>query len=195
MSDQAQSVVSAQSPMVNVELAVSSDALTIKEIPFLGHVNLRGRTDNADFMQAAESVLGGALPTNANTCVTHGDNTVLWYGPDEWLVITAKEKQTELVDAMRAVLVDTFAAVTDISGGNTVVEVSGRAARELLAKGTPLDLHPSVFSVGQCAQTVFAHASMALYPVDEEPTFRIIIRRSFSDYLATWMVDAAQEFI
>lgn len=192
MPNQAQS---AQSPMVNVDLAIASEVLTIKEIPFLGHVNLRGAIDNTDFMAAAEKVLGGALPLESNTFFKHGDNCILWCGPDEWLILTQPDQQTVLVEAMRAAIGDTFAAVTDVSGGNTVLEISGSAAGDFIAKGTPLDLHPSVFSVGHCAQTVFAHAGMTIYLVDDEPTFRIVIRRSFSDYLATWILDAAQEFV
>lgn len=185
---------SAQSPLINVELAVASQALTINEIPFLGYVNLRGVSDNTEFMAATERVLAGALPVAPNTCVNHNGNTILWYGPDEWLILTKPDQQLALVESMRAALGDTFAAVTDVSGGNTALEIRGSAARDFLAKGTPLDLHPSVFSVGQCAQTVLAQAGMTVYLIDDKPTFRIVIRRSFSDYLGAWVLDAAQEF-
>ena len=130
-------------------------------------------------------MLGGDLPVDNNTFVSIGDYTVLWYGPDEWLIITREDQQSGLVDALRSALGDIFAAVTDVSGGNTVIEVRGDGARELLVKGTPIDLHPSMFAVGQCAQTVFAHAGMAIYQYDDAPCYRLIIRRSFADYLAT----------
>ena len=66
--------------------------------------------------------------------------------------------------------------------------------RDLLAKGCPVDLHPSVFDVGQCAQSHLAKAPILLRQVDREPTFEIIVRRSFADYFWTWLEDAAAEY-
>ena len=36
-----------------------------------------------------------------------------------------------------------------------VLHLSGAPVREVLAQGCPLDLHPSVFGAGQCAQSHF----------------------------------------
>lgn len=188
----------AQSPMINLEfdkLDSGSKILNIRERPFQGHVNLRGRPDNEKFMRAAQTVLELDLPLEANTTVSNTKLTILWYGPDEWLILTKENKQQALLEKLRESLASTFAAVTDNSGGNTVLEVSGTAARDFLSKGTTIDLHPSVFKVGDCAQTVLAHAGMTIYQYSDAPEFGVIIRRSFSDYLGTWLLDAAREFL
>ena len=64
-------------------------------------------------------------------------------------------------------------------------------AAEVLAGGCALDLHPSVFPPGSCAQTLLARAQVILYRTDEH-TFRILVRPSFADYLRAWLRDATE---
>ncbi|MES9902276.1 MAG: sarcosine oxidase subunit gamma family protein [Sedimenticola sp.] len=33
-----------------------------------------------------------------------------------------------------------------------------------------------------------------LHLVDQAPVFELVVRRSFSDYLGIWLLDAAEEF-
>lgn len=197
MSNQELLEQQSQSPMVHIDLSqinTDPDVLSVSEEAYLGHINLRGASDNTSFMSAAQGVLGITLPTEFNTFVRTEKLTALWYGPNEWLVVTERGEQSTLIAELRQALDGVFSAVTDISGGNTVLNISGSRARDLLAKGCPMDLHPSVFAVGQCAQTVLAKAGMCVYKYAEADQFKIIIRRSFSDYLGAWMIDAAREY-
>ena len=54
--------------------------------------------------------------------------------------------------------------------------------REALAQGCPLDLHPRAFKVGQSAGSVFFKASVWLWQTGDEPTFEVLVRRSFQNY-------------
>ena len=71
--------------------------------------------------------------------------------------------------------------------------LEGSAARKILAKGCTLDLHPSVFPVGACAQSGLAKASVVLGLLGEAPTFMIVVRRSYSDYLCRWLSNAGSD--
>ncbi|WP_306171542.1 sarcosine oxidase subunit gamma, partial [Burkholderia pseudomallei] len=82
------------------------------------------------------------------------------------------------------------AAAVDVGSGYTVVEVSGARARDVLARGCPLDLHPRVFGVGQCAQSHYFKASITLVPTGDD-SYDIVVRRSFADYFCRIMLDAA----
>lgn len=189
--------LNATSPMVEIDfsqLGTKPEDLSIVEHAFLGHVNIRGSLDNENFTQTTEKVLGAPLPVEANTFVEVGDYTILWLGPNEWLVVTTSDRALGLIDELEASLGDTFSAVNDVSGGNTVLEISGDKAQAVLLKGCPLDLHQSVFSTGQCAQTVIAKTGMTLWQVDDAPIYKLIVRRSFSDYLGLWLIDAAGEY-
>ena len=114
--------------------------------------------------------------------------------PDEWLVVTPPDAQTSLAQSLESALDGVHSSVTDVTGGQTVITLSGPRARDVLAKGCPLDLHPSVLRPGDCAQTLLAKANIIIRCVDDSPSFELIVRRSFADYAALWLHDAAQEY-
>lgn len=191
------SLLSQSSPMVQVDftdLGIDASVLSIKENAFLGYVNVRGEYANPHFMSAVKHVLKIPLPITANTFSETEDKTVLWLGPNEWLVVALAANCFELVSELQTKLTNVFSAVTDVSGAYTVLEVSGNSARALLLKGSPLDLHHRVFSVGQCAQSVMAKTNVILWQTHDKPVYKIIVRRSFADYLGLWLLDAAREY-
>jgi sarcosine oxidase subunit gamma len=114
------------------------------------------------------------FPVEPNTAA--GD--VLWLGPDEWLVLGGREE--DYPDA---------AAAVDVSAGRVCLEFSGDDVENVLARGCSLDLHPSVFPPGRCAQTLLARAEVILHRTDVQ-TFRILVRPSFAPYLRAWLEDA-----
>jgi len=184
-----------QSPLAQISLEEArGSAPTIKEVPFLGYLNLRGRSSNTAFLAAVLKVLGCEPPLEANTMVESGDNRIYWLGPDEWLVITPTDQQGKVQAELKAALDGVFSSVVDNSSGLTLVEISGENAGALLATDCPLDLHPSVFGAGKCAQTRLAKSGMTIAPLRKDEGFEVIIRRSFADYLLLWLQDAAVAF-
>lgn len=167
--------------------------VTLGERAFLGHLNIRGNPSQ-EFLDAVEGAIGVGLPLESNTIVENGELTALWIGPDEWLVLTAPDTAASTNEALRDALAGRFGAVTDVSGGQTVISLRGHRARHVLAKGCTLDLHPREFGVGQCAQSYLAKASVTIRQVGDEPSFDVIVRRSFAEYLALWLRDAAMEY-
>lgn len=168
--------------------------VVISERSFLGHLNLRGDPADRAFVEGAERALGLALPIEPNT-VSGGDGKrALWLGPDEWLIVTPPDQQAAVADALTQALDGVFASITDVTGGQTVVTLSGARSRDVLAKGCSLDLHPRAFGEGRCAQTLVAGANVTLRWAGPEPSFDIIVRSSFADYLALWLHDAALEY-
>jgi sarcosine oxidase subunit gamma len=165
----------------------------LSERAMLGHINLRGNPADTAFMQGVAGVLGYELPTAPNTVAAGGDSHALWLGPDEWLLLTPTDSEVDWVKRLEQALAGCVASVNGIGGGQTVIAISGGQVRDVLAKGCPLDLHPAVFTVGQCAQTHVAKAAVLLWPRDLTG-IDVIVRRSFADYLWTWLEDAAEEY-
>jgi sarcosine oxidase subunit gamma len=87
----------------------------------------------------------------------------------------------------------TVGALVDVSGQRTILEISGPKAREVLAKGCRLDLHPRVFGAGQCAQTTYAKAPVVLVPRAGDG-YWLLVRASFAEYLAEFLIDAVAEY-
>jgi sarcosine oxidase subunit gamma len=164
------------------------------ERPFLTHINLRVDPADSEALAAIQQVLGVQLPLIPNTATAGDELLIIWLGPDEWLVLAEHDQSDALVNDLQAVLTGHVTSVVDISAGQTVIRLSGPSARQVLARGCALDLHPSVFSPGACAQTLLARAQVLLIAVDDAPTFDIVVRRSFAPYVAAWLEDSARSF-
>ena len=145
---------------------------------------------------AAAAVLGvDALPTAPSTVVDGSDVSVIWFGPQEWLTVSATRDGEDLEAALRDAVAAHGGAAVDVSAQRTSVRLHGTQARALLAKGCALDLHPRVFGPGNAAQTVLGRAGVVLVPMsDDGADYRIIVRSSFARYLVDWLIDAAEEF-
>ena len=166
----------------------------LSERPFLGHLNLRGNPADLAFLQGVERVLGFGLPLKPNTVAESRELAALWLGPDEWLLLTPPDREGAIAQALRDSLGTVFLAIVDISSGQTVINIRGNLAREVLAKGCSLDLHPRHFYPGRCAQTHIAKATVLIRQQDDTPSFDLVVRRSFAEYLALWLKDSAQEY-
>ncbi len=156
-----------------------------------GFLNLRLNPRNSQALTAAERILGQPMPLAANTFTT-GEHQVYWLGPDEWLIVTGAECVAALGSELAEALAGFHAAVNDVSGGNVELLVSGVDARTVLAKGCALDLHPREFAPGQCAQTGLGRAAVLLAAAGDPSTYAIIVRRSFSEYLCSWLANAVR---
>jgi sarcosine oxidase subunit gamma len=174
--------------------ALPATGLSLAELAVPGQINLRGQASNPAFLAAAGTVLIARLPVNPNTVQTAGDLTILWLGPDEWLILTPPGAEAGLIARLRKALGSVHAAVTDVSGNRARLRLSGPNARNVLAKGCSLDLHPRRFAPGQCAQTLIVRADAILHQIDDRPTYDIFPRRSFAEYLWMWLADAMAEY-
>jgi sarcosine oxidase subunit gamma len=87
-----------------------------------------------------------------------------------------------------------LASIADQSDGRVVLRLSGDRARDVLAKGIPVDLHPRGFRTGDVASTVVAHIGVQIQQLDDRPTFQLIALRSFAGSLWSWLAKSAAEF-
>ncbi|WP_369394929.1 sarcosine oxidase subunit gamma [Streptomyces sp. CG1] len=172
----------------------SGGAVRLAEVPFLAQVNVRVDAKSAA-AGAVGLALGLQLPLEPDTTVRTGDMTVVWLGPDEWLVMGRPGAQRDLDSRIRSAAGDEHVSVTDVSAQRTTLLVTGPRARDLLSHGCSLDLHPSAFGPGHCAQTTLARAQVVLVARDETRAgFWVLVRSSFAGYVADWLLDAAVEY-
>jgi sarcosine oxidase subunit gamma len=168
--------------------------ITVGESAQRAIVNVRGNAGDLVFNSAVKAATGADLPFAANTVSAADDVRILWLGPDEWWVVAPDPKRTELIERLRQSFTGQHAAVTDVSESRTVITMTGPAARDLLARGISLDLHPRAFGPGQCAQTGMSKANILLHQIDDTPSYEIYILKSFADYLWRWIGLVAEDF-
>jgi len=185
-----------RSPLAGLDLDVTDEVggdrpVTVVERPYLTMVSVR-LDPSSPAASAVGGLLGAELPRSCGQVTSAGAHHVLWLGPDEWLVVSTTAPRTllgGLTDAVKGV----HAAVVDVSANRTVLELSGPAARSVLEKGCPVDLHPRVFEPGMAVATTLARIPLLLWQTGPE-TYRLLPRSSFAEYVARWLLDAAREF-
>lgn len=142
--------------------------------------------------QALKSAYGASLPDNGRWSDGQAIR-FMWGGDGVWYAVSDRTTGRDLERDLKKVLGGS-AAVTDHSDGRAVARVGGARARDILAKGIPLDLHKSVFKTGQVAITHASHIGIILWQADEAPSYDIAMFRSFADSFATWFNHSAHEF-
>jgi sarcosine oxidase subunit alpha len=168
--------------------------LRIEELPFAGQLVLRGRGEDPAFADAVEAALGLALPRTPLQFVGEGARglSLQWVSPDEWLILVDRDEAEATERRLRESLAGHF-AVVNVSGGQTVLRLSGARARDVLMKSTSYDVDPRNFPVGKAVGTVFAKATVQLRRPSPE-CWELVVRRSFADYVLRWLLDAGEEY-
>lgn len=137
---------------------------------------------------ALSKALGVKLPQKPKASAASGSRMALWLGPDEWLIID--EDEADLAAALSRVRA--LHSAVDVSHRNLAIFVSGPNAEAVLNGGCPQDLSLAAFPVGACSRTVLGKAEIVLLRIDEQ-TFRVECWRSFSDYVFTFLSEAARD--
>jgi sarcosine oxidase, subunit gamma len=166
-------------------------AVGAREVAFLAQVSLRADPALAPRVRFA-------LPLEPNTWRRGGGREALWLGPDEWLVTCPAPEAAGLAGSLRDALAGVHAAITEVTDGRVAFRIAGPSARDVLAKGCPLDLHPRAFPPGSCAQSLLAKADVLIHLLDDDPercpSFDLYVARSFAHYLWMWLEDAGREY-
>ncbi|ACM38817.1 MULTISPECIES: sarcosine oxidase subunit gamma [Rhizobium/Agrobacterium group] len=85
------------------------------------------------------------------------------------------------------------AFLVDQSHGRTLIRISGAPVRNVLAKGTALDLHPDQFAIGSATTTLIGHISVNLCRTGEDQ-FELLVLRGFAESLWDELAGMAREF-
>jgi heterotetrameric sarcosine oxidase gamma subunit len=166
---------------------------TIQERRGLGIATVAARKGKAAALKAeAKEAYGVDLPDSSRA--VHGPQaSFIGYGLGQWLAVSER-LANEVLARDLAERLKSFASISDQHGGRTVLRLSGPRARDILAKGLPIDLHPRVFDPGSAATSTIAFMGVQLWQVDSAPTYDIAIFRSVSESFWRWLTASAGEF-
>jgi len=139
-----------------------------------------------------QAVYGAALPDSA--LLAAGPHAAfIGTGPGQWLAVSEHLAHGALAADLAAKLAG-LASVSDQSDGRAVIRIAGPRARDVLAKGLPIDLHPSVFRPTTAATGSIALMGVTLWQVDDMPTYDVAVFRSLAGSFWTWLTASAAEF-
>lgn len=141
----------------------------------------------SELERAVRSVLGADLPGRIDRPVRAGEHCVFKVGPEQfWLAGPQDTWVATLQDAVPCAI----GSITLLSHGRTRLFIEGPSAREVLAKGIALDLHPDVFHCDACALTGLQGTPVLLHRTGSH-RYELFVLRTFADWIWEWLTDAA----
>ncbi|NIF20405.1 sarcosine oxidase subunit gamma [Pantoea sp. Acro-835] len=167
--------------------------VTLHERPMLGHLVLRGGAIALD--GALRNAINLSLPGEPLTMTqdSSGNYSAQWLSPDEWLLIVPPGEEFAVENKLREALGDAHYAITNVSGGQTLLELTGKDVRNLLMKSVIYDVDDKSFPVGKGVITVFAKTTVNIRRPAAD-VWQLVVRRSFADYSYRWLLDAGREY-
>ncbi|CAH2400626.1 sarcosine oxidase subunit gamma [Mesorhizobium escarrei] len=163
------------------ELSVTG--VTLAVLPTAQRISLRAPDAS---VAALSKALGVTLPRKPKTSTAKAGRTALWLGPDEWLVIDEAGKDP-LADCAELTVLH---SAVGISHRNVAISVIGPAAAATINSGCPQDLSLDAFPVGAASRTILGKVEIVLLRTATD-AFRVECWRSFSDYVFTFLSEAA----
>ena len=172
----------------------SSKAVTARTLgPQTRFVLRLAAADAARIAQVAGLTLAGPI----NRANEYQRRTAARLGPDEWLLLAPEGEATALRDATAAALAGCHHTLVDISHRNAAIEITGRAAPDVINAGCPLDLGLDRFKPGDATRTLFGKVEIVLIRLDDAggvPVYRLEFWRSFGRFVHGFIVEVAREF-
>ena len=184
--------------MLNYNTSIKEDKsyvdLKIKEIKPVMKLIIRGKTKN--FITSIGKNLNMILPTEANTSTSGEALTALWLSPDEWMLVSNKvvskdtntyEVEDNLINNISKV---NLGAVTDVSDQFVMINIKGSKVFDLFATGSPFNFNEFKNKKGSVVQTILSHIDVIIH-LNEINEVNLLVRRSFSEHLYSWINDSA----
>ena len=175
------------------------NGIEFEELSHIPKINLRGQSDNKDFMTSSGNILDTSLPIESNISIVTLNAKVIWLGPNEWLIeINNENKFKEIFSKLQSTLNPQNTAVTDLTENRTIIKISGHNLYILLAKFLFIDLDKVFQKETAVAQTLFVKVPVLIvrnHKDSEKPCIDIHANRSHSQYIYKILVDGSRNLV
>jgi len=177
--------------MIEVRKYNSRDIL-IKELGGVEMLTVRGDLSKQRFQTAIAKTCGLRIPQPLKVN-TSKNLSLAWMSPDELLIFTYSEVfHNKIKKGLVSSLKGIHSLILDVSDARNVFMVEGILWRELLAKGSPVDLRKSAFTEKAFRRTRLGQVSVAFWMASDNSVY-IICGRSNSDFFYDWLCNAASD--
>ena len=168
--------------------------LQMEEIKPIMKLIIRGK--KREFISAVGKSLNILLPTEANTSAQSDKLTAIWLSPDEWMIVSNEpiDENTNIYETEELLNKNisklNLGAVTDVTDQFVIINIKGNKIYELFQKGSPFNFNDFQNKKGAVTQTILNKIDIIVHNQDKN-SVNLLVRRSFSQHLFSWMNDAA----
>ena len=173
----------------------SFNNLQISEESPIMKLIIRGK--KREFISKVGKLLNILLPSEANTSSTGNNITALWLSPDEWMIFSNDKInkdnnhypiEEELVKNIHSI---NLGAVTDVTDQFVLIKMKGSEIYNLFSNSCPFNFNDFKNKKGAVTQTVINKIDVIIHNKDMNEV-NLLVRRSFSNHLWSWISDGAQ---
>ena len=171
------------------------NGISIEERDFVGKINLRGKSDDKEFMKNVGSVLDLVLPVEPNVRVSNNNTNIIWLSPNEWLIETTRDETQKVLKRLKSILNPQNTAITDVSFNRTVLRLNGDHVFTLLSKYLVINLEEVLITNYSVAQTIFIKIPILLIrnnKDDETISIDVHLNRSHAKYVYKLLIDGCK---
>ena len=171
------------------------NGVSIEERNLLGKINLRGKSNDKEFMKNVGSVLDLVLPTEPNVRVSNNNINIIWLSPNEWLIETPKTETEKIFTLLQSTINPQKTSITDVSFNKTVLRLEGEHVFTLLSKYLVINLEEALKTNYSVAQTIFIKIPILLIRnnIDNRTTsIDIHLNRSHARYVYELLIDGCK---
>ena len=171
------------------------NGVRIEEKALSGKINIRGKSSDKEFMKNIGSALNLVLPIEPNVRIFNNNISIMWLGPNEWLVITPENEKDGIISLLKSNLNPQKTAITDVSFNRTILRLEGEKVFTLLSKFLVANLEKILKTNFSVAQTIFIKIPVLFVRnnTDEEPTsLDLHLNRSHTKYVYELLVDGSK---
>ena len=122
--------------------------------------------------------------------ISNKDTRILWNGPKNWLLVSEKK---DLLKSILQNFKESDFAVTDLSHSKAIIELEGRAVKEVLKKGCPFNFN--TLKKNNSINSIYNGIAFTVDMINDNPDkVRLFALRSFGESLYHSITDASLEF-
>lgn len=130
---------------------------------------------------------GVPVPETRRLSAKNG-RALAWMSPDELLLSLPREQVPATLEAVAAAMGARHHLAADLSDARAVFLLTGPGAREVLAKGAPVDLSRGAFGPGDFRRTRLGQVAAAFGQVSADPeSFELVCFRSVAAHVERWL--------
>ncbi len=154
-----------------------------------GMIILRGNLSDTALQAVCTALTGADMPAQGKITM-NGDKAIGWMSPDELLLFVPYDDADNAVTTLAKTLQGQHHLAVNVSDARAMVTVAGAGTRDMIAKLTPVDLHPDSLPVGTLRRTHLGQVAAAFWLTDATSA-QVICFRSVADYMFDLLTTSA----
>jgi heterotetrameric sarcosine oxidase gamma subunit len=143
----------------------------------------RGKRD--EVIAAARTAFGVDLPLTARV-VQAGDATIVWAGPEQWLILEPMAKGAD-ASGRHATTFGGLASVLDVSDSRAIFRVSTAAPTDALVRSMSIDFENTSFKPGDVAITQVSHLGVMVWRLPDGSGYEFACARTYARDFLSWL--------